>query len=554
VKLPRGGRAAGLAAAGVVLALALAFQGTRGLWEPDEGRNVNIALGMLESGDWLVPRLNGAPYLDKPPLHFWTVAAGMSLLGAGEWGARLLHGLLFAATAGLVGALGSRLWDRPTGRRAALVYATSILPFVAGNVLTPDTPLAACGAALAYAYWRAETSAGRERTGWWLLAGLAAGLGLLAKGPALLVLLPPFALHLALRRRLGAALRSPGPWAGAVLAVGLALAWYLPVALRNPGAAAYFLDNQVVGRLATDTYRRNPGWQGALSVYLPVLLLGTLPWSGWWLARLARCGRLLPGAVRQALGRSAAARPGLSGWLRSAAEAWRRPWRRLIESPAGLLVLLWAVLPFAVYLSASSRLPLYALPIFAPLALATGRGLRQVESTSPGFRWSGLAAGLAIWCAVLLGLKGWAGFADLGRDSRRVAARIATEAPRGPYGVLVVDVHANGLPLYGLRDLRWVTLYPDAYPLFSPLPTLDQAAADLAAASRPLVVVLEPRRRAGVQAALGAAGFACTARPPVSRVALAICQPPGSPPPALRPALRTAAADHLGAATSRAGS
>lgn len=484
-------RLSGLGVAGAILVLALAFQGTRGIWEPDEGRNVNIALGMLKSGDWLLPRLNGAPYLDKPPLHFWTVAAGMGLLGAGEWGARLLHGLLFAATAGLVGALGCRLWDRPTGRLGALVYATSLLPFIAGNVLTPDTPLAASAAALAYAYWRAETSAGRERSVWWLLAGLAAGLGLLAKGPALLVLLPPFAVHLVIRRRLGAALRSPGLWVGAVLALGLALSWYLPVALGHSGAGAYFLDNQVTGRLATSTYRRNPGWQGALEVYLPVLLLGTLPWSGWWVVS----GRRLASGL---------------------------DWRRIVGSPFGLL-LLWATLPLVVYLLASSRLPFYLLPIFAPLALATARGIQR----SAQDRRSRLPAGLALWCLVLLALKGWAGFTELGRDSRRVAGRIAAEAPHRPYELMVVDVHANGLALYGFGALRWVTLAPDPYPLFSPLPTLAQAAAGLAAESRPLVVVLAPRRQAQIQAVLAAAGFACVARPPVGRVALSLCHPAG---------------------------
>ena len=86
----------------LALLLGLAFQGSRGLWEPDEGRNVNIALGMLQTSDWLVPRLNGEPYLDKPPLHYWTVAAGMALFGRNEWGAPAGQALLFALTVVLV--------------------------------------------------------------------------------------------------------------------------------------------------------------------------------------------------------------------------------------------------------------------------------------------------------------------------------------------------------------------------------------------------------------------------------------------------------------------
>src|SRR5262245_28461078 len=51
--------------------LAFSFQGSRGIWEPDEGFYVNAALGMVRTGDWIVPTLNGAPFLDKPPLHYW---------------------------------------------------------------------------------------------------------------------------------------------------------------------------------------------------------------------------------------------------------------------------------------------------------------------------------------------------------------------------------------------------------------------------------------------------------------------------------------------------
>lgn len=490
-----GGARKDAAAAALVLTLALAFQGSRGLWEPDEGRNASIALGMLRTGDWLVPRLHGLPYLDKPPLHFWTVAAGMRLAGADEWGARLGQAFWFAATAGLVGALGARLWDRATGRYAAVAYATSLLPFVAGGVLTPDTPLAACAAALVYAYWRADTAeTPAARSLWWLLAGLAAGLGMLAKGPALLVLLPPLAVHATLRRRLGVALRAPGLWAGAALGLALALAWYVPVAVRLPGAAAYLLDSQVTGRLVTSTYRRNPGWAAALELYGPVLLAGTLPWSLWW----AVAGRrLLP-------------RPG----------SWPR---RLAASPAALLLLLWLVLPLAVYLAASSRLPLYLLPLAAPWALATGRGLR-LTARAGGSHCARRAAALALSCAGLLALKGAAAYGGLGRDSRLLAARIVAEAPPPPFGVLAVEVHAHALPLYGVRDFRWVSWRPNPYPLFTPLATLAEIVPSLAGSGRPQVVLVDPRQRSGVAAMLSGAGFSCRPRPQVARLDILICK------------------------------
>ncbi len=240
----------------------LAFQGSRGLWEPDEGRNVNIALGMLQSVRLDDPPPERRALSRQAAAAFLDCRRGHGALRAREWGARAAQALLFAADRLLVGALGGRLWDRRTGPPCGARLCHLAAALRGRQRAHPGHPA------------RHLRRGARLR----LLAGGVRGrLGALrlvaarrprrrpralAKGPALLVLLPPFALHLALRRRLAAALRSPGLWAGAALCLGLALAWYLPVALRHPGAAAYFLDNQVIGRLATATYRRNPGWQG----------------------------------------------------------------------------------------------------------------------------------------------------------------------------------------------------------------------------------------------------------------------------------------------------
>src|SRR5512135_2917555 len=90
-----------------LLAFALAFQGARGLWEPDEGRYAGIAARMLLSGDFIHPSFNDeVRHYAKPPLTYWSIAAGVALLGANEWGARLAHALAFAATVLLLFALG----------------------------------------------------------------------------------------------------------------------------------------------------------------------------------------------------------------------------------------------------------------------------------------------------------------------------------------------------------------------------------------------------------------------------------------------------------------
>ncbi len=55
-----------------------------GLWERDEGRYADVAREMLARGDFVTPRIDGAVFLDKPPLVYWVTAAFLSLWGPGE--------------------------------------------------------------------------------------------------------------------------------------------------------------------------------------------------------------------------------------------------------------------------------------------------------------------------------------------------------------------------------------------------------------------------------------------------------------------------------------
>lgn len=70
--------------------LAFAFQGSRGLWEPDEGRYVRCAYEMQKTGDWVTPQINFKPHFTKPPVTYWLIASGLSLFGKNEWGGTFL--------------------------------------------------------------------------------------------------------------------------------------------------------------------------------------------------------------------------------------------------------------------------------------------------------------------------------------------------------------------------------------------------------------------------------------------------------------------------------
>src|SRR6476469_9277391 len=78
------------------------------LLEPDEGRYAQVPREMLARGDWVVPHLQGQPYLDKPPLLYWLVMLSYKLFCVAEAPARLIPALAVHGTILIVYLLGRR--------------------------------------------------------------------------------------------------------------------------------------------------------------------------------------------------------------------------------------------------------------------------------------------------------------------------------------------------------------------------------------------------------------------------------------------------------------
>src|SRR5881409_2444321 len=123
------GRTAGRLAQGMMVfplaaILLLAMLGRSDLFNPDEPREAEIAREMWASGDFLVPRLNGEPFLEKPPLFYWLVVPVYRLAGdPGEFGARLVP-----AIAGVLSVLLLYLFGRDlVGERGALLGSLVLL-------------------------------------------------------------------------------------------------------------------------------------------------------------------------------------------------------------------------------------------------------------------------------------------------------------------------------------------------------------------------------------------------------------------------------------------
>lgn len=460
----------------VLFVLALVFQGSRGLADPDEGFYSNVAMGMVTSGDWLLPRLNDDLFLDKPPLLYWSIAGGIALFGPNEWAARCVQGLWFAGTALLVGLIGRALWGRALGPPAALAYGTTLLPFLAGNILTTDTPLAFFTTLAVLCYWRFWTAESRSASwSWGLLWGLAAGLGILAKGPATALVLLPLGVHLLWTRGWRGLLRAEILLA-AVIALAVGGSWYVTVGSLVDGAWSYWMDNQVSGRLWSHTYARNAQWWGGFEVYLPTLLVGGLPWTPMLLVR--------------ALRRSSGA----------------RGYERAKRDPRRLLLALWFTVPLVVLLLASSRLPLYCLPIFPPMVLAAVRSLAPA-ARSP-FRSRTALALLVLWAVTLLGFKLGAAHLRIYQDTRRLARGLeAAGVPRDRL-VVSVDAKTSALRFYGYENLANARLWNADYPFFVRWPTLE-TTLDRNRTIQRMALVCDHEQQGLVDQRLREAGFTC---------------------------------------------
>ena len=475
----------------LALGLALAFQGSRGVWRPDEGYYLTVASQMARTGDVLTPRLNVNIFLEKPPLTYWGALLGFKIMGVNEWGGRLFNGLCFALTALLVALLGRWLWGQRVGFAAGAAYLTLALPFFASNIITPDTPLTLCAAAL----WTFFYISLRDKDRAWALAlcGAAVGFGILAKGPAILIFGAPLVLYLFLRGQVIQTLKSPGLYLGALLAFGIGGSWYVWLAVHVPGSWDYILKDQVTGRLLTAEYQRNPGWFGWM-IYPVVLLAGGLPWSPAWFW----------------------GRKGVKGL---SFKAWR-------GNPRLLFLALLILTPLAVLCLAQSRLPLYVLPLFVPLAILSGRQLAgwRRKGLFPWLflNWKPILAG---WMGFLLVLKLGASFWPASQDLRSLWGEIS-ENPDSSFRKLVLtDQRDEGLGFYANQDLETVMFDTKPYPTFQPPDIQDLGLAKLFVGGTPRNYLISKDRLPYFMALLSRYGVVWTRDLSFNRC-LVTCTPP----------------------------
>ncbi len=367
------------------------------LLDPDEGRNAEVAREMAETNDYLVPHLDGLPYLDKPVLYFAAAAGLMELVGPTETAARLPAYVFALGTLALVGWYAGRRWGRDAGWLAALACATLPLTLAYAHTAIFD-------GALAFFTTAAILCFHDDRP---VLAWAAMALGALTKGPVALAVplctIVPWALVTGVAVR-----RFAPPRALAAFAL-LALPWFVAVSLRHPEFPHYAFVRETLDRFTTASFRRTaPFWY-----YFAIVPLAAFPWIV----------------------------PALAGL-----PSWRWGWlaRRVNEQAREAWFLTcWVLGPLALFSLNQSKLPQYVLPLMPAIALAAARVLARDGIDAAGRVAVGLLA--LVGASLMLGPR-------LLTQSLPLAPSVAAAIPAASFAVGIALVAAAALVALAARS------------------------------------------------------------------------------------------------------
>ena len=364
--------------------------GERALWSPVEGHYAEIAREMVASKDYLTPHLAGMKYLEKPPLFYWLESVDIKIFGLREWSLRL-----WPAVFAIVGCLGvyiagTRLFDRRVGLISSGVLATSTLWYVMGHVIDLDMTVSALitSALLSFLLATVEKPGPKRRLAMWAFFIFSA-LATLTKG--LIGIVIPVLVIGTWILTLGEAnlLTMFYLPSGVLLFLLIAVPWFFLISLANPGFLTSYLFDEHFKRFLT----KPEGPFEQPWAYVPVLLLGMLPWAVFMLQALKHNLQF--------------------------------PWRQRHRHKEVIFLVLWAGLVFVFFSASSYKGVPYILPVLPPLAILIAR---YIVAALESPRLSGIKSG-AFALLVVLSLLLSVGLAGPQHYLERYSNWPALEAP-----------------------------------------------------------------------------------------------------------------------------
>lgn len=397
--------------------------GAFGLVGADEPRYAQIAREMFNRHDWVVPTLNGSPWMEKPILIYWKMMSSYRFLGVQDWVARVPSA--FHATALLLAVFFfMRRFRNGSELDAALITAScfAVIGFARGA--STDMVLSAPFGVALLAWWTWHQT-GRKL---WLAAFYALlAVGALAKGPvapALAVLI--VGAYAICRRDSKIFVRSLW-WPGFLLFFAIALPWYVALEMKVPEFFRVFFYEQNLQRFGTNRYQHiQPFWY-----YIPVFVLSVFPWVVFTLTGIVE-------AAREAVAKIGSQRSS------SSENEVDRDW-------LPVFLFLWMAIPIVFFSISRSKLPGYILPAIPAAALLTVNYLHTKADAINRLR---LILHSAL-CGVLVGLTLYAPWRMLKQSPpSRVFVGMALATVTTAVAVFLI------VRLGGLRVLRLATLLP----------------------------------------------------------------------------------------------
>ncbi len=322
------------ASVAMLLLLRVFINATLPLMDKTEARYAEIARLMAETNNYVSPHIDyGTPFWGKPPLSTWLSALCIEVFGVNEFAVRLPSLLVAILMLLMLGNIAKR--NKLPFFLPGFILLTLPEFLLHAGVVSTDMSLAFCVILVLLSFW--ENIKSNQRTHWNYLFFLGIGLGLLAKGPIILVLtLPPIFIWTVLTKRYLQVLEAFSWLSGIFIVVLLAFPWYYFAEKATPG----FLDYFIIG----EHFKRffDSGWSGdkygfpksqPFGMIWIFLLLFTLPWIALVLKKL-----------------------------------WKN--RRQLKNDQWLLFLtLWLLWTPFFFTFSSSLIHPYILPVMVPLAL-----------------------------------------------------------------------------------------------------------------------------------------------------------------------------------------
>lgn len=244
------------------------------LFDLDEGAFSEATREMLATGNYLTTYLNGEPRFDKPILIYWFQALSVTSFGLNEFALRLPSALAASVWVGVLYLFTRRFYDQTTALMAAFFMATSLQVSIIAKAAIADALLnlfIASSMFMIYLYY-----VDRKRFQLYGVFALIA-LGVLTKGPvALMIPIVVTFLFFAIKRDLVFWAKTVFNPIGLILFFLIAAPWYILEYLDQGQAfiEGFFMKHNV-SRFSGSL----EGHAGSLLYYIPVLLIGTLPFT-----------------------------------------------------------------------------------------------------------------------------------------------------------------------------------------------------------------------------------------------------------------------------------